>query len=122
GDRRDRVAGIRGRHVRLPLERPRGADRQDPQGQRHARRVTPGEGIDVTLLSLPRKRIGGRLGDLGEGGASPGLEWLGLASNHEDRVLVVRPGAVRVDGYGDSVLDGLESMLEERIRTDSVRR
>jgi len=37
-----KMRGVVGRDIRLPLERPRRADRQDPQSQRHARRLIRG--------------------------------------------------------------------------------
>jgi len=50
------------------------------------------------------------------------MERLRLAAHHQDRVLVVRPRAIGVGCDLDAILDGLERVLEKRIRADAVGR
>src|SRR5262249_27303436 len=71
------------------------------------------------LISAPRERVGRRLPDLGQRVAVGVMERLGLAADHQDGVFVVGPRAL-ADRDLDPVLDGLEGVLEERVRADAV--
>lgn len=45
-----------------------------------------------------------------------------LAPHHEHRILVIRPGFVRVDGYIDPEFGAGERMLQKGCRADAVLR
>src|SRR5262245_3452910 len=50
------------------------------------------------------------------------VERVAAAVHEQNRVLLVRPGAVRIDLYAYPIFGRLERVLEERIRADAVHR
>src|SRR5439155_7773284 len=67
-----------------------------------------------------RGRVWRRLAKLVQRVAVGVVEGLGPITDQQDGVLLVGPRAVGVDGHANPILGGLERVLQERIRADSI--
>src|SRR5262245_12348665 len=70
--------------------------------------------------SRASSRIRSRLTHLAERVAVGMVDGFGTAVHAQNRVELIRPRAVRIDGHADPVFGCLERVLEERIRADAV--
>jgi len=80
--------------------------------------LEPNPAMGAAIAKLPGRKLILTNGSTDHAGAV--LERLGLAADHQQRVFVVRPGAVVVDRDLNPILDRLERVLEKRIRADAV--